>query len=261
MKRQEYHRVGTAVANGEEMMDPKALFALMFADFEHIVGDLATATILGAESLSDESTQGENTDDAEAIAERERNKELREQKRQRFQAMREAQLVKLLNRRLEPWVEGNEEAFIRHAKHEVIYLRGEPFGCDCLRSAGYIYRKKASKLVDKKGVFTGVTNFFEDVGDKAHYFKSQIRALEGGIKAISESATANENESLDEKQRREAVSTLGAVWLASVVDIESTLRHVVSEVLHLDDPNLCKTATVKRKAEGLLVLSKIFAQA
>lgn len=259
-KREKYHRVGAAVADDEAMMDPKALFALMFADFEHIVGDLATATILGAESLSEASSRGDEVD-ADVAAERERNKQLREQKRKDFQSVREAYLARLLNRRLEPWLSGDEDSFIQHAKHEVLYLRGEPFGRDCLRSAGYIYRKKASKLVDKKGPFSGISNFFEDVGDKAHYFKSQFRALEGGIKAVTESATSNEDESIDEKQRREAISTLGAVWLASVVDIENTLRNVVTMVLRLDEPSMSTDEQVLRKARGLIVLSKIFAQA
>lgn len=250
-----------AAADSEAMMDPKALFALMFADFEHIVGDLATATILGAESFSDGSVPTEDDADENLTAERERNKQIHDQKRKKFQTMREAHLARLLNKRLEPWLSGDEESFIRHAKQEVIYLRGEPFGRDCLRSAGYIYRKKALRLIDNAGPFSGIANFFEDLGDKAHNVKSQFRALEGGIKAVTESATANDDESIDEKQRREAISTLGAVWLASVVDIESTLRNVVALVLHLDDPAMSKDDEILRKARGLVVLSKIFSQA
>lgn len=243
------------------MMDPKALFALMFADFEHIVGDLTTATILGAESFSEEPSTEDGVDN-DVAAERERTKQLRDEKRKKFQTTREAHLARLLNRRLETWLSGDEESFIQHAKHEVMYLRGEPFGRDCLRSAGYIYRKKASRLIDQAGPFSGITNFFEDLGDKAHNVKSQFRALEGGIKAVTESATANEDESVDEKQRREAISTLGAVWLASVVDIENTLRNVVTLVLRLDDQEMAKNNDeILRKASGLVVLSKIFSQA
>lgn len=241
-------------------MDPKALFVLMFADFEHLVGDLATFTVLSAETLSESRTSGEDVD-GEMAAELKKKKEARDERRQRFQMAREEHLVNLLNRRLEPWLSGDENRFIEHAKDEVLYLRGEPFGCDCLRTAGYIYQKKASKLVEKKGMFGGISNFFEDVGEKAHYLKSQVRAFEGGIKAASQSTTANDNEFVEEKQRREAVSTLGAVWLAAVVDIESTLSNVVSKALFLDDPVASKSAEVRRKAEGLIVLSKIFRQA
>lgn len=233
-------------------MDPKALFALMFADFEHIVGDLATATILNS-MPSDES---EETPESVTAA-----MESRKRKKEQFQTMREEHLIKLLNRRLEPWMEGREEDFIEHAKNEVLYLREEPFGRDCLRTAAYIYKKKAAKILDHKGPLTGVANVFEDLGEKAHSLKSQMRALEGGMKAMSTQSTAAENESVDETAHREAVSTLGAVWLASVVEIESTLRHVVSAVLQLTSKQEMKNPEVIKKAKGLQVLGKIFSQA
>lgn len=266
VKREEYHRVGASAATGEAMVDPKALFILMFADFEHIVGDLATATILKTTPEDDDqegnsSSEASTANDPGAEARKEQRKEAREKKRDQFQQLREKQLVKLLERRLEPWISGNEVEFIEHAKHEVLYLRDEPFGRDCLKTAGYIYRKRAGKLLESKGPFNGVSSFFEDLGDKAHSFKSQLRALEGGVKAMTTTERAESNESIDETARREAVSTLGAVWLASVVDIEKTLRKVVSMVLHLDNKELAKSPEVKKKAEGLMILGKIFEQA
>lgn len=257
VKREEYHRVGASAASGNAAIDPKALFALMFADFEHIVGDLATATILSySVDNSEDNPEGDGGAGASSTA-------ARLKKREKFQKLREAHLVKLLNRRLEIFLSGQEESFIAQAKLEVAYLREQPFGRDCLHTAGYIYRKRSAKLLDQNGPFAGVANFFEDIGEKTHSLKSQVRALEGGVKALSASSTATEHESADETARREAVSTLGAVWLASVVDIECTLRHVVSEVLHLKDKQKMKRpdAALKKKADGLMILGKIFAQA
>lgn len=247
VKREEYHRVGASAADGESMMDPKALFALMFSDFEHIVGDLATSTIL--------STMGavEGEESPEAV-------EARKRKKKEFQEARETLLVKLLNRRLEAWMRGDEVSFIEHAKREVAALRKEPFGRDLLHTAAYIYKRRASKVLDQgKGPLTGVSNYLDDLGEKAHSLKSQMRAVEGGVKALSESAARPENESIDEAARREAVSTLGAVWLASVVDIEKTLKHVVSKVLHVNGHT--NDQEIVSKAEGLLILAKIFKQA
>ncbi len=50
VKREEYHRVGRT--ESETLLDPKSLFVLMFGNdkFAHIVGDLATATLLGTMS-------------------------------------------------------------------------------------------------------------------------------------------------------------------------------------------------------------------
>lgn len=249
VKREEYHRLGATAATNESMMDPKALFALMFSDFEHLVGDLATSTILSTMGAEGE---GEGTDSAKAAM------EARKQKKKQFQDMRVAHLVKLLNRRLEPWLRGEEELFLSHAKHEVFALREEPFGRDLLKTVGYVYRKKASKIVDNKGPLKGVQSFFDDIGEKAHSFSSQVRAIEGGVKAMTAAQTGTENESIDETARREAVTTLGAVWLASVVDIEATLKSVVDQVIPSSQH---KDRTIARKAAGLLVLGKIFKQA
>lgn len=257
VKREEYHRVGAAAATDAAMMDPKALFALMFSDFEHIVGDLATATILSTmelEAAAANAQKPEGTvDESQAMA------KARAEKRAEFQNAREAHLVTMLNRRLEAWLRGDENAFIEHAKVEVRALRAQPFGRDLLKTAAYVYKKQASKALDH-GPLKGVNHFFDDIGDKAHSLKSQLRALEGGVKALSEAATTGENESLDEAARREAVSTLGAVWLASVIDIEKTLKHVVSKVLHVEGQGKA-SQEILSKAEGLLVLSQIFKQA
>lgn len=275
VKREEYHRVGESAASGDTMMDPKTLFVLMFADFEHIVGDLATATILMGGQGDEEkegntsSTPGSDgssaasvgTPQSEATKRAEERRQMRERKRAQFQKLREEQLVKLLEKRFQSWLDGNEAAFIEHAKHEVRYLREQPFGRDCLKTTGYIYAKRAKKVLDSKGMLTGVANFFEDIGDKAHSFKSKIRALEGGIKAITVNERAEENETVDAAARREAVATLGAVWLSSVVDIESTLRKVVTKFLKPEDKSPGNKEAMKRKAQGLIVLSKIFDQA
>lgn len=250
VKREEYHRVGASATNESEMVDPKALFALMFSDFEHIVGDLATATILQSASL-------DGKEESPEVA------EARKQKRKEFQHAREAHLVKLLDKRCQPWLRGDETAFINHAKLEVHALRAQPFGREVLHTAAYIYKKKASRVLDNdRGPFTGMSQFFEDLGDKAHGFKSQMRALEGGLKALAEHQSTDEDESIDEVARREAVSTLGAVWLASVVDIEKTLMHVVSKFLHLQKGKKdAVDSVVLNKAKALLVLSQIFEQA
>lgn len=250
VKREEYHRLGASATNEGEMVDPKALFALMFSDFEHIVGDLATATILQSVSLDGKEESPEVAD-------------ARKQKRKEFQQTRESHLVKLLEKRCEPWLSGDEAAFIEHAKLEVQALRAQPFGREVLRTAAYIYKKKASRVLDHgKSAFTGMSQFFEDIGDKAHGLKSQMRALEGGLKALSEHQATDEDESIDQVARREAVSTLGAVWLASVVDIEKTLMHVVSAFLgSLESKKNAKNPVVLNKAQALLILSQIFEQA
>eukprot|EP00178_Gracilaria_changii_P024897 TRINITY_DN754_c0_g1_i2.p1 TRINITY_DN754_c0_g1~~TRINITY_DN754_c0_g1_i2.p1 ORF type:complete len:504 (+),score=98.28 TRINITY_DN754_c0_g1_i2:322-1833(+) len=267
VKREEYHRLGEQAAAGETLMDPKALFALMFSDFEHIVGDLATATILSASLDTPENEQQAAADGAQGssssgpqVPHSIEAEEARKRKKKEFQTAREAHLAKLLNRRLEPWMAGDEQSFIRHAKHEVFAMREEPFGREVLKTAGYVYGRRASRFLEKKkGPWQNVQSMLESLGDKAHHFKNQVRALEGGVKVLSTQATAEEDETIDDKVRRDAVTVLGAVWLNSVLDIESTIKHVVSTVLEVNETTSREVA--KRKAAGLIVLSQIFDQA
>ncbi|KAI0564734.1 Chaperone J-domain containing protein [Gracilaria domingensis] len=274
VKREEYHRLGEQAATDETLMDPKALFALMFSDFDHIVGDLATATILrasldaenGQEGGSDGQGASSSTQVPQSTEERQKEAErARKRKKQQFQTAREAHLVHLLNRRLEPWMNGDEESFIRHAKHEVFAMREEPFGREVLTTVGYVYGRRASRFLEKKkgGPWQNVQSMLENLGDKAHHFKNQVRALEGGVKVLSTQAAAEEDESIDEKMRREAVNVLGAVWLSSVLDIESTVKHVVAAVLQVSAtmPPAEARRVATRKAAGLIMLSKIFEQA
>lgn len=259
VKREEYHRVGAAAASDGPMMDPKALFALMFSDFEHIVGDLATATILA--TMQPEPTEASpNPDEPDAApSEPSHISQARLEKKKEFQDAREAHLVSLLERRLEPWMNGNDKAFVEHARREVRAMRAQPFGKDLLKTAAYVYKRQAAKVLET-GPLKGVYGMLDSLGDKAHTLKSQFRALEGGVKALTASQSTTENESIDEAARREAVSTLGAVWLASVIDIEFTLKHVVKTVLRHDKDHK-PPKKVLAKAEGILVLSQIFAQA
>lgn len=268
-KRQEYHRLGEQAAADDTLMEPKALFALMFSDFDHIVGDLATARIL---STPDQPTEGEENANASAdsagsstgagpqsLEEKEKHAKEARERRKKFQKARVAYLAELLNRRLEPWMAGDEEAFIKHAKHEVFAMRDEPFGREVLKTAGYVYGRRASRFLEKKkGPLHNVQSMLDNLGDKAHQIKNHVRAFEGGVKVLS-SVNAEENETIDDKARRDTVNILGVVWLSSVLDIESTLKHVVSAVLHVDETNPKPIA--KKKAAGLIVLSKIFEQA
>lgn len=245
MKREEYHRVGAEVTEGGNLIDPKAFFALMFSDFEHIVGDLAAST-------TDFTTESE--DPTQMTKE---ELEARLKKREEFQNIRVEYLVKLLNRRLEGWFQSDKQHYIDHAKAEVHVLREQPFGRDFLHTIAYIYKKSVARGT-AKGPMGSVANFFGSIEDKAHQVKSHIRALEGEVKAMSQAQTAEENESIDEAERRQAVSRVGAVWLLATIDIEATVKSVVDKVLEKDSDT---SANLKLKLQALETLAVIFEQA
>lgn len=244
IKREQYHRMGSAESEG--LLDPKSLFVLMFGNdkFAHLVGDLATSTLLSTERPNDEMTP-------------ELVKELSERRKQ-FQSNRQQKLAILLRKRLEVYVDGDTENFIEHAKHEVTVLRGEPFGRDMLHTIGYCYRRKAQLMLGKGKGPLGLRGFFSELSDKANMFRSKADAIEGGLRAVHNSSNIEDAESPEDAVRRETVSVLGAVWLASVVDIQTTLRKVVKDVLAHD--GIAKEI-LRKRAEALIELGKLFQQA
>lgn len=245
IKREQYHRMGNA--ESESLLDPKSLFVLMFGNdkFGHLVGDLATSTLLASEKHQEEMSP-EST-----------NKRVAERRKQ-FQVNRQQKLAALLRKRLQVYVDGDKEKFIEHAKHEATLLRQEPFGRDMLHTIGYCYRKKAQLMLGKGKGPLGLRGFFSELSDKAHMFRSKADALEGTMRAVQNSSCIDDEESPEDAVRRETVSVLGAVWLASVVDIQTTLRKVVKDILSHD--GIAKEI-LRERAQGLIELGKIFQQA
>ena len=253
-RREEYHRVGR-VETGD-LMDPRSLFVLMFGNdkFTHIVGDLATATLMATQDSARESSAMQGNTQESVLEEHRRRMEIRNA----FQRKREDRLAALLIKRLDTWAYGDHDGFIQHAKREAVILRKEPFGKDMLHTCGYVYQRKAAIMLGKGKGALGLKAFFGELSDKAQMFRTKADAVRGSLKAMqTASAAPNEDESIDEASRREAVSVLGAVWLASVVDIQTTLRHVVKIVL--TDESVDKSVLQKR-AEALVELGKIFQQ-
>lgn len=249
IKREQYNRMGEA-ANIDIDLDPKSLFVLMFGGdkFEHIVGDLATSTINNSEKVTVPKEDPEE--------ERERLQE--EQRREQWQKARVKKLAEFLKKRLQLWVEGDREKFLRHANLEIRLLREETLGSDILHTVGTVYRKKAYLHLSKGKGPLGLRGIFSEISDKAHTLRTKADALEGGMKAAQALDSARTSDmDYEECQRRECISVLGAVWLASVVDIQSTLRKVVKEVL--SDGS---TKEISRlRAEGISTLGKLYVQA
>eukprot|EP00172_Hildenbrandia_rubra_P000257 Plantae.Rhodophyta-Hildenbrandia_rubra.ctg11136.p2 GENE.Plantae.Rhodophyta-Hildenbrandia_rubra.ctg11136~~Plantae.Rhodophyta-Hildenbrandia_rubra.ctg11136.p2 ORF type:complete len:460 (-),score=111.97 Plantae.Rhodophyta-Hildenbrandia_rubra.ctg11136:2089-3468(-) len=242
VKRERYHRLGKESALADEaLMDPKKLYNLMFGNekFAHLVGDLATATIMSQEASY---TTEEEIRRASEV-------------KKNFQETREKQLAALLAQRLDQCVNGNRDAFIHHAEKEVRVLRAEPFGRDMLRTIGYVYREKGQMLLKKHRGPLGIRGFFAELEETGHMFSLQLKALDGSMRLLSKSNAGDASQSVDEHNIHQAVTALGAVWLASVIDIETTLRKVVQMVV--TDPSLPKDTQYAR-AKAVIELGKVF---
>eukprot|EP00170_Pyropia_yezoensis_P000372 contig_2104_g373 len=287
-KRASYHAHGKDAVNNEQLLDAERLFTLMFgADkFKHLIGDMATAAMHLSAAPGDDADSPETR--ARLVA---------------VQTEREQMLARLLSRRLERYVHGDQKTFVDHANREVAVLRGEPFGKDLFHAIGWVYVNKGEMALGSLKSPLGLMGYVSELEGLGHMFHTQVSSLRGtmGLAAAAQSTAAPPSrvsgaggatkaadgkpapstgsaagggaagaasgagadggsddadaDEIHQQETRQAVSGLGALWLASLVDVETTLRKVVSLV--------CKEEGVSKadrelRAKGLIELGKIF---
>ncbi|KAL8160627.1 hypothetical protein V2J09_002164 [Rumex salicifolius] len=260
-KREAYDKYGKNGIPQDVMMDPAAVFGMLFGSdlFEDYIGELALATI---SSLDVEDDSGDP----------EVKKQMIQEKIKVLQKERVEKLVQKLKDRLQQYVDSHDE-FVGWAKTEagnlskaveVIVVCSILFElvdfitfqlserlC-CIRLVIFIQGKPLKRLGRIK----------KWVRDKGHKIKSQVMAASGAVqlmqmqedlKKLSQEEKNEENLVKAMEQKKDAM--VNSLWQINVVDIETTLGRVCHSVLR--DPTVSKDV-LRERARALKKLGVIF---
>ncbi|KAI7835278.1 hypothetical protein COHA_010820, partial [Chlorella ohadii] len=248
-KRAAYDRFGAAGVSDMPMMDPGALFGVLFGSdaFEGYVGVLQMAQSV---TLAAEGGQMPSQQEMQA-------------KLAAFQQERVTKLAAQLRERLATYATLGKDGFEQAMRTEANRLAQVNFGPEMLQTIGYIYARAGAKELGRTFKTLGVGWAWETLRSVGHGTKTTYGAVSGAVslQMVQKELQANMQSGQLSQQQAEAMlaqkvgEILAALWKVNVLDIEKTLGTVVDAVLQ--EPGL-PAAQREERAHALKKLGKVF---
>jgi len=224
--------------SGQTEMDPAILFTMLFGSdqFQHLIGQLALATVAANASESGEAPDEDVID--------------------RSQELRSAELTKNLNQYLNSYVNGQVNEFRRWALDQAELLAQANFGVPLLHVIGEVYVQQANIAIGRRealgipGVWRRMVARTKQLGSEVSAAAAAVSVLQAKLqmeRTFGQGPGVSHADSV-KLLERVANATLDFMWKMSVVDIEQTLSHVCQSVLGGEDLPPDVPSTVPRPA-------------
>ncbi|KAE8697187.1 putative DEAD-box ATP-dependent RNA helicase 29-like [Hibiscus syriacus] len=200
VQRDAYNRNGKYSISTDTMLDPTAVFALLFGSelFEDYIGHVAVASMASSE-LPNEADNPEKQNDKFSMIHG-----------SSFVVNHECRLFKRKGRK----------------KSEARRLSDTAFVVDILHTIGYVYSKQVAQELAKKAIYLGVPFLAEWVRHKGHFCAFQLLQLQEDMLGKFKMDGSGPENDVESHLSLNKETLMNSLWKLNVVDIEVTLVHV-----------------------------------